>query len=163
MIRIGITGHQKLEKLHHWIWLEDCLRTLLNNYESIFGITSLAVGSDQLFAKLIIEKNDLLHVVVPFPDYEFKFESIKMLNIYHSYLKKAFKIDTLVFQNSVEQSYLNAGQYIANISEKMIAIWNGKAAAGLGGTGDIVKYCYQIKKNIIHINPYKKTIIEINA
>lgn len=47
------------------------------------------------------------------------------------------------------------------MSDFIIAVWNGKEARGLGGTGDIVKYANQTLKEVIHIDPIKKDIKSI--
>ncbi len=162
MIKIGITGHQKLEKVESWLWIENCLRKLLSEErKTIIGITSLALGADQLFARLLLELKGLLYVIIPFPDYENKFETKILRSTYNSYLKQAYRIETLEYQSTDEEGYLNAGRHVVDLSDKMIAIWNGKIAIGLGGTGDIVEYCWQIKKEVIHINPNEKQITKL--
>jgi hypothetical protein len=44
----------------------------------------------------------------------------------------------------------------------MIAVWNGKKAAGLGGTGDIVEFSKSIAKPLMHINPYSFEVQKIS-
>lgn len=63
------------------------------------------------------------------------------------------KIEVLPRKASDEESYLAAGQKVVDLSNMMIAVWNGKPAAGLGGTADIVDYALQKKKQLYHINP----------
>jgi hypothetical protein len=40
----------------------------------------------------------------------------------------------------------------------MVAVWNGKEAAGLGGTGDVVKYTQSKRKKTVHLNPLKRDV-----
>ena len=159
MIKIGITGHQKLDKEENWVWVEDNLRRLLRKEtETIVGVTSLAIGADQLFAQIILELNGLLHVVIPFPNYENQFVSEKMKSAYSFYLQKASWVEILEYKLTEEKGYLNAGHRVVDLSQKMIAIWNGKSAAGIGGTGDIVKYCRHVNKDLILLNPNLKKV-----
>jgi hypothetical protein len=57
-------------------------------------------------------------------------------------------------------SYLAAGKRVVDMSDVMVAIWNGKPAEGLGGTADIVQYALAQKKPVIHINPTARTSTE---
>lgn len=68
------------------------------------------------------------------------------------------KIEVLPRKTSDEESYLAAGQKVVELSNVMIAVWNGKPAAGLGGTADIVDYARQKNKQICHINPLTRTV-----
>jgi hypothetical protein len=51
-----------------------------------------------------------------------------------------------------DASYESAGKYVVNSSDVLIAVWNGEAAAGQGGTAEIVKYARSIGHPLIWIN-----------
>src|SRR5687768_16107299 len=81
MMRIGITGHQRLDSLSTWDWVERMMRAELSKInQPIMGITSLAVGADQLFARLVLEKNGSLHAVLPYKDIERSFSKDDISN-----------------------------------------------------------------------------------
>ena len=42
------------------------------------------------------------------------------------------------FVESSEDAYFAAGSYIADESDVLLAVWDGRPSGGLGGTGDIV-------------------------
>jgi hypothetical protein len=44
----------------------------------------------------------------------------------------------------------------------LIALWDGKKANGVGGTGDVVAYAKEQRKPILHINPEDLHIEKIN-
>jgi hypothetical protein len=41
-------------------------------------------------------------------------------------------------------------------------VWDGQPAAGLGGTGDVVKYACLCGKPLIHLNPVSRTVNKAN-
>src|SRR2546428_5547687 len=74
MMRIGITGHQRLEDPEGWPWVAGVMREELAKVTPpLVGVTSLAVGADQLLARLILERGGAIHAVLPFADIERSF------------------------------------------------------------------------------------------
>ncbi len=59
----------------------------------------------------------------------------------------------LDFEEPGEEAYMAAGQEIVRLAELMIAVWNGAPAAGLGGTGDVVRHARQSGRKVWHLNP----------
>lgn len=158
-MRIGITGHQRLSHPDDWIWVKDQMNIILNALpKPIVGVSSVAAGADQLFADLILQNEGMLYVVVPFEGYERSFEELKDRNRYHDLRKLSMKIEVLDKRNSDEESYLAAGQRVVDLSNLLIAVWNGKPAAGLGGTADIVDYALQKNVQMYHIDPLTRTV-----
>jgi uncharacterized phage-like protein YoqJ len=164
-MNIGITGHQKLDDLKRWDWVEQELVAILEKFleetnYNITGISSLAIGADQLFAKLILKFNCKLHVVIPFADYDKKFDESGLHN-YNNLLNQATTNEILSASSTEEESYFAAGKRVVELSDVVVAVWNGEKAAGLGGTGDAVEYAKKLGKKIIHINPNTKKVISI--
>jgi hypothetical protein len=127
----------------------------------LVGISSLAVGADQLFAKVILSLEGTLEVIVPFPDYADRFEDPRARKAYDELLSQASKVETLPKSSqSDEHAYLAAGQAIAASCDVLLAVWNGRPSKGLGGTADIVHFARQIGRRIIHLNPESKSITE---
>src|SRR5439155_9059210 len=104
------------------------------------GLSSLAKGADQLFAGVLLELGGRLEAVLPFGDYEATFEKPEDLARFRELLARCSAVTTLEFAGSNEQSYFVAGQYVADNSQLLIAVWNGRPAAGLGGSGEVVSY-----------------------
>jgi hypothetical protein len=159
-MKIGITGHQKLDNSDWWDWVEQELINLLDKFSEesgndLIGVSSLAVGADQLFAELILRFEANLHAVIPFPGYEKTFDA-KGLDKYKKLVEQATEVETLNAKSTDEESYFAAGKRVVELSDVVIAVWNGKKAAGLGGTGDAVDYARQNNKKIIHLNPNSK-------
>ena len=147
-MKIGITGHQRLPQAEDWIWVRDQMDHILSTQNQPFeGITCLAAGTDQLFAELILKRGGLLYSIVPFEGYERTFSDIHDQNRYHDFRKVSNEMEVLEWKESDEESFLIAGKRVVDLSNLLITVWNGRPAAGLGGTADVVNYA-QIK----HVN-----------
>ena len=58
-MKVGITGHQKLNDPSAWSDVCKQLGELLNDAEKpLIGLTSLAIGADQLFAEVVLGRVD---------------------------------------------------------------------------------------------------------
>lgn len=149
-MKIGITGHQELNDP---LWVKgEILRVLHLQSLPLIGVTSLAVGADQLFAQAVLECGGRLQVIIPFAGYANSFKD-GGLQEYERLLASAAIVEVLPAIGSQEESYFSAGKKVVDVSDLVIAVWNGKPAAGLGGTGDIVNYTRGQEKRYIHINP----------
>jgi hypothetical protein len=154
----GITGHQNLGDEETISWIENCLEQELRKYNITIGLTCLAIGADQLFAQVLDKFNIPYIAIVPSEKYVETFAQGSDRENYNKYLIKAKEAIKLDFPAPSEQAYYEAGKYVVDHSDMLFAIWNGKAAKGLGGTGDVVKYGKMKKKKIVHINPVTREI-----
>ncbi|GAB4503259.1 MAG: hypothetical protein Fur0043_02510 [Anaerolineales bacterium] len=71
------------------------------------------------------------------------FSSWESVELFQEMLKKAEKVIRLPNQTDKEIAYLEAGKYILANSDILVAIWDGQAAQGRGGTGEIVQLARQ--------------------
>ena len=153
-MNIGLSGHQKLDNPRDWEWVKGEIDRFLTSLPSpVVGISSLAVGADQLFAEAVLQHQGSLEVIIPFPEYEDTFDEGSERERYRQLLKAASKVKVMRRAGSDEECYLAAGQMVVDGADVLVAVWNGKPAAGLGGTADIVKYSRQRRKRTIHLNP----------
>jgi hypothetical protein len=72
--------------------------------------------------------------------------------------QRASKCEVLDFKGPSEEAFFAAGRRIVEVSDLLFAVWDGKAAAGLGGTADVVKHALKHKKQVLHINPIAMTV-----
>jgi hypothetical protein len=158
-MRAGITGHQHLADESRWDWVRSALRSVcLELGQPLVGLSSLAVGADQLFATTVLELGGQLEVIVPFPEYPDRFSGDHARDAYDDLLSRASRIETLLPSKSDESGYLAAGQRIASNSDVLLAVWGGRPAKGSGGTADIVEFGRRIGRRVIHINPETATV-----
>lgn len=153
-MKVGLTGHQKLDNSSDWKWVKVEIDKILTSLPSpITGITSLAIGADQLFAKAILHYKGSLEVILPFPEYEDTFDESPDRERYEQLLKAASKITVMQRTGSDEECYFAAGKLVVDEADLLLAVWDGEPAAGLGGTGDVVRYAHQRRKRTIHLDP----------
>lgn len=156
MTRLGITGHQDRDGLD-WTFAADEIRqTLQKAGRPIEGLSSLAVGVDQLFARLILEVGGALTAVIPAHDYETTFEDADR-RAYRELLKCARPIE-LPPAIGGERAFFNAGRWIVDHCDQMIAVWDGAPSHGLGGTADVVAYALSRERPCLHIDPFERTV-----
>jgi hypothetical protein len=160
-MKVGVTGHQNLGSAENIIWLSITLKSAIQKYKVDIGLTSLAIGADQLFAQLLKQSNIPYTVIIPCNNYEKTFTDTTSLGIYQTLLSSAYNYYQLQFAEPSETAFYTAGKEIVDRSDMMFAIWNGQPVKGLGGTGDIVKYAQSIKKLVVHLNPITQTVREI--
>ncbi|HEV3333448.1 MAG TPA: hypothetical protein VG096_20835 [Bryobacteraceae bacterium] len=122
------------------------------------GISSLAIGADQIFAEVVLELQGSLEAVVPFENYERTFDNEVDLARFHLLRAAASKIEILTHAPNDEEAYLTAGKRTVALSETLIAVWDGLPALGVGGTAQIVEFAQQVGVPVIHLNPVNTTI-----
>ncbi len=158
-MRIGFTGHQRLKSSADWDWVRQEVNSLLASFpKPLIGICSLAIGADQLFAEAVLQHRGSIEIVVPFPSYESSFAEGADREAYHSSLKKASRVEILERAGTQEEAYFAAGKRVVDLADLVIAVWNGKPAAGPGGTADVVNYARHNHKRTVHLNPDLKAI-----
>lgn len=163
-MRVGITGHQRLSDATKWPWVQEQIDAILSGVSRpLIGLTSLAAGADQIFARSVLQHSGILRVIVPFLGYEEKFADEEAQREYHRLIGLADKVETLKLLVSEREAYFRAGKPVVHTSELLVAVWDGRPAAGLGGTGDTVAYAVGLCLPVIHINPMQSEVTYLNT
>lgn len=160
-MKIGITGHQRLPDPADWIWVEKHIKAQLQAAEPLVGISSLAIGADQLFARLVLENNGRLTAIIPSSTYAESFEGPEEKANYEALKKQAGEIRVLPDVEDAEESYLLAGHCVVDLCDTLLAVWNGQPAKGKGGTADAVDYALKMHKKVVHLNPTLKSVTQL--
>jgi hypothetical protein len=113
---------------------------------------STDLGEGQ-FAKLIVDIGAELHVVIPCEGYEATFKNKQALIQYRDLLQQANSVEVLGHQSPSEPAFLNAGHRVVDLSDIVIAVWDGREARGTGGTADIVRYAKERGKEVLLVWP----------
>ena len=125
------------------------------------AVSSLATGADMLFLDVVTRLKLPLWLQLPFPlarfEKDFSPDDWKKVG---PYLKAALQVEEITGSASDDEAYMEAGEKVVEEADVVVAIWDGKPAAGLGGTADIVDYARKLEKPLIWINPVKGTIVE---
>lgn len=156
-MRVGITGHQRLDDPEAWRWVARAMRDeLARMAPPLVAVTSLAIGADQLLARLVLERGGTIHAVLPFANIERSF-SPEQVPAYRELAKQA-TVEVLETLGTDEDAYLAAGRRVVDQSDIVLAVWNGGPAKGKGGTADVVAYAIRRGVRIVHINPVSHTV-----
>lgn len=154
----GITGHRMLSETH---WVKLMMQQIVEEMRISYGFTCLAKGADELFAEVLMQSRINYTAIIPCANYEETFEGSALQDFKYA-KKKAQRIIEMSNKEPSEKAFNEAGKFVVDSSEILIAVWDGEGAKGLGGTADIVEYADSKKKKIIHLNPVTQTQTKIN-
>jgi hypothetical protein len=144
MISIGVTGHRCLVG-------EDILQTGVDQAleairrfwpgESFTICSSLAEGADRLVVRCtaqILAARLVTPLPLPVEDYLLDFQGEESKREFHRLLEQAAEVIFLPPARSRPEAYQAAGRYLVEHCDILLALWDGKAARGKGGTAEIV-------------------------
>lgn len=148
MKRIGVTGHRDIPDELRAHVRASMYAAFLSHDGSLEALSSLAAGADQLFADIALACGAELTAVIPSGDYEEGFADAAERARYRCLRKRATREVRMAFAHSTDEAYYAAGAYIADHCDRLLAVWDGRPARGLGGTGDIVHYARALGKPV---------------
>lgn len=136
-LRIGITGHVRLTARSRRLVL-GALRAALRRHGArpVHGITCLADGADQLFAKAVIAEGGTYEVVLPAPDYRERDVGSANRHTFDRLLRRAVRV-AHAYPITGDLAYAAAGHEVLDRSDRLLAVWDG-GGGGIGGTAAIV-------------------------
>ncbi len=153
MTALGMTGHQGLPNEAVPYIVRRIRAEIAAMGTGMEGISSLAEGSDQLFATEVLAASGTLTAVIPSAQYEKTFADEDRRVNYEALLKKASRVETCGFQEPSEEAFYAAGKRIVDLCDQLIAVWDGMPSRGLGGTADVVAYARTQQRQVIVIWP----------
>ena len=166
-LRIGVSGHRVLEQGTYDLVaseLNGLFAMLANDQparERFTAVSSLAIGTDQLFVAAAQRHSISSEVVLPFSNFADDFAEGPELERFESLLSSAEVSITLPWQARSNGAYLAGGLWVVDHSDIFLAVWNGKGAGGFGGTGDVVDYCKDVGKPCIHLHSESLQVREL--
>ncbi len=137
-MRIGITGHSNLAPDSVASVRAALLDLLAAAGRPLVGVTCLARGADQLFARAVLDVGGEVEVVLPAADYRERKVGPADAAEFDELIGRAAEVLTLPFERSGRDAYLAAGEQVLSTVDRMIAVWDGQPSDGRGGTGDMV-------------------------
>lgn len=139
MPRIGITGHSNLTARSVPL-VAEAIRTVLAEQDAaeLVGVTCLARGADQVFARVVLDAGGTLEVVLPAADYRER--KVKPHNAaeFDELIGKAAEVQVMPFAESNRDAYMAASEHVLATVAALVAVWDGQPSGGHGGTGDVV-------------------------
>lgn len=126
-------------------WLKD-YQTRYVNTELIL-VSALAEGSDMLVSTVAKELGITLHVMLPYEEsaYLESFKNDDSLETFAFLKAYASRVEILSTDVNMSKSkcYEKIGEYLADTSNILLALWDGVETGYLAGTSAVVKYARQ--------------------
>lgn len=137
-MRIGITGHSNLAP-ESVPGVAAALRTVLADAgPPLVGVSCLARGADQVFARVVLELGGRLEVVLPAQDYRARKVKSANREDFDALIDRAETVRVLPFAESNREAYMAASEAVLTGVQRIVAVWDGAPSDGHGGTGDVV-------------------------
>lgn len=137
MIRIAVSGHRGLPP-GTAVLVDKAVRELLAPYApGLVGLSCLADGADQIFARAVLDLDGALEVVIPAARYREELPP----RAHHEYdvlFGRAAAVHVLDYRESTAEAHMAASNRMLDGAETLLAVWDGRPARGYGGTADVV-------------------------
>lgn len=142
MLRIAISGHRGLPG-HTADLVDKAIRAALAQHApDVTGISCLADGADQIFARAVADLGGKLEVIVPAGQYRAGLPE-EARPEYGRLLAQAVAVRRMPFTESTSESHMEASKLMIDTADELYAVWDGQPARAYGGTADVVAYAGQ--------------------
>lgn len=139
MYRIAISGHRGLPAPTARLVDQAIRSNLARHAPHLTGISCLAEGADQIFARAVTDLGGTLEAVIPAAEYREGLPADSRTG-YDDLSARAVAIRRMPFTQPTPECYMAAGKLIVDEADELYAVWDGKPARGHGGTADVVAY-----------------------
>lgn len=152
---VGFTGHRTLAAPEK---IAPAIAAVLAELKSAtagewIGLSSVAAGSDVLFARAVLALRVPWQVILPLPPAEFRrdFDEATWRQV-EGLLAQAEQVRVMTEADVREDAYLDCGMETVNGCDVLLAVWDGEPARGKGGTADVIAYARELGRPIIIID-----------
>jgi hypothetical protein len=139
MYRIAISGHRGLPAPTSRLVDEAIRAALAEHAPDLTGLSCLADGADQIFARAVTDLGGTLEPVIPAAQYREGLPAESRPE-YDDLLAQAAVVHRLPFTESISESHMAASKLMVDEADELYAVWDGKPARAYGGTADVVAY-----------------------
>ena len=130
MYRIAISGHRDLPGRTARLVDEAIRAALAGHAPDMTGISCLADGADQIFARAVTDLSGTLEVVIPAAGYRAGLP-VGSHPEYDTLLARAAAVRRLPFTESTAESHMAASKLMVDGADELYAVWDGQARARL--------------------------------
>jgi hypothetical protein len=142
LVRIGITGHSALTDVSLPLVAEG-IRAVLAEHEELVGVTCLARGADQIFARVTLDLGGTIEVTIPSDDYRERKVNPAERAEFDALLEEAVDVRVMPFPEAGRDAYMAASEHVLSTVDELVAVWDGRSASGYGGTSDVVEAAHK--------------------
>lgn len=157
--RVGVTGHRyvastsvaaallrdQTRAIFAYLWQTVVDSAPTGSQPVLVVVSPLAEGADRLIAHEAVASGFSLHCPLPFDRdaYEQDFTTPASREEYRRLLARAVVVEELpgshATLDTTEAAYAAVGRIVVEQSDLLVAIWDGEAARGRGGTASVVQ------------------------
>jgi len=139
MTRIGVTGHIFLTSRAERRVYRGLLGTLRAYAGAqVRGVTCLAEGADQLFARAVIAVGGTFEVILPSPDYRDRFVHPNNRAAFDRLLSLAADVSYAAGDGAEEEAFVAANDELLRRCDRLIAVWDGAPSPVPSATAQVV-------------------------
>jgi len=137
--RIAVSGHRGLP-VDTSDLVEAAMRAALaDDAANVTGLSCLADGADQIFARVILDLGGQIEAVVPSDGYRDGLPR-QAHAAYDRLIEQATVVHRLSYAESTSEAHMAASEFMIGMACELWAVWDGLPARGYGGTADVVAY-----------------------
>jgi hypothetical protein len=153
MTRIAISGHRGFSADVETL-VDNAMRAELTRHvtNDVVGLSCLADGADQIFARAVLDVGGKLEVFVPAARYRDALPESAHRG-YDELISRAIAVHRLNHVESTAESHMEASIEMLTSADLLFAVWDGLPARSFGGTADVVGHARKIGVPVVVIWP----------
>ena len=105
----------------------------------VTGLSCLADGADQIFARAVLDAGGQIEAVVPALRYREGLPGDALAE-YDALIARAVAVHPLPFRESTSEAHMAASEFMVGLADELWAVWDGEPARAYGVTADVVAY-----------------------
>ena len=145
IVRIGITGHIGLDPGSRGMIYRALCRYLRSFRQAVHGVSCLADGADRLFVNAVLTVHGTFEVVLPVPEGP---EPAGPDPELRELLDLAAEITPITASGAPEAAYEAANREMLRRVDVLVAVWDGDARGGRGGTSATVALARELGRTV---------------
>jgi hypothetical protein len=145
IVRIGITGHIGLDPGSRGMIYRALCRYLRSFRQPVHGVSCLADGADRLFVNAVLTVRGTFEVVLPVPEGP---EPAGPDPELRELLDLASEITPIAAAGAPEAAYEAANREMLRRVDVLVAVWDGDAQGGRGGTSATVALARDLGRTV---------------
>jgi hypothetical protein len=140
LARIAVSGHRGLPAATASL-IGEAIRVALGEKAAVAGLSCLADGADQIFARAVLDAGGKIEAVVPALKYREGLPAGALAE-YDMLLARAVTVHRLRCSESTSEAHMAASEFMIGLADELWAVWDGEPARAYGGTADVVAYAH---------------------
>ncbi|MEU4424840.1 hypothetical protein AB0F81_29830 [Actinoplanes sp. NPDC024001] len=141
-MRVAVSGHRGLTpEIEAYVTdgITRELQRLQAEGHELTGLSCLADGADQLFARAVLNVGGTLEAVIPADEYRDNLPN-EAKSEYDDLLSRAVAVNRCRHRASTSEAHMDASRLMIDEADRLVAVWDGQPARSFGGTADVVDY-----------------------